>query len=46
MLFNGIIFGNSGSNECHQKPDTNPETWYVNEKFLVMLEYYISVESF
>ena len=26
------------------KPETNPETWYVNEKFLVIVDCYISLE--
>ena len=34
MLFNGDIFGNIGWNYYHLKHETNPETWYVDEKFL------------
>ena len=28
----------------HRKLETNPETWYVNEKFYKLVKYYISVE--
>ena len=44
MLFNYIIFKIGDWNFYHQKPETNPETWYVNENFLVTVEYYISSE--
>ena len=28
------ILGNVDWNKFYQKPETNPETWYINEKFL------------
>ena len=44
VLFDGKLFGNVHWKKYHQKPETNPETWYVNEKFEVMVECYISLE--
>ena len=41
MLFNGNILGNVDWNYYPLKHETNPETWYVNEKFLGIVECYI-----
>ena len=44
MLFSGNIFGKVDLNYYHLKPETNPETWYVNEKFLILMTNYISLK--
>ena len=38
LLFNANIFENFDWIYYHQKPETNPETWYVDEKFFVTVE--------
>ena len=48
MLFNGKVFKNKNWSRTIEKPknpETNPETWYVNEKFLIMITYYISLKK-
>ena len=44
-LFKGNILENFGWNYYHQKPETNHEAWYVNEKFLLMMIDYNSLKK-
>ena len=43
--FIGDIFANVNWNYSHQKPETNPETWYVNEKVLIYTDILYTVEK-
>ena len=44
-----VIFSRASNETIPSKkpknPETNPETWYVNEKFQVIVECYISIEK-
>ena len=44
VLLNGNIFENDDWNYYHQKPETNPETWYVNETFWIMKPHWKSLK--
>ena len=44
MLFNGNVFGNVDWNYNHQKPETNPETWFVIENFFLRMKCHIQLE--
>ena len=46
MLWNSNVFENNYLNYYHKKPETNPETWYVNEIFLIIVNCYITSEMF
>ena len=46
MLLNGDFFENVDRNYDQEKPETHPETLYVNEKHSVIVKCYISLEMF
>ena len=43
-LFEGKVLENFRWNCYHQEAETNLEAWYVNEKFLLVMTYYISLK--
>ena len=44
-----VIFSETVTNYNHRKarnPETNPGMWYVNERFLIIMECYAFLETF
>ena len=43
-LFKDNFFENGDWNHYHREPESNRETWYVNENFFIVMTYFISLQ--